>query len=587
ARLFGVGIKVFSLGMGPKLVSWKGKKNRFSIRLLPIGGYVSMVGEYNGQEEELDEEDKGKAPFNKKPVWQRMLVVLAGPFMNIVLGFVVMAVIVITSSSLPSSVVSKFSLNEEFIAPESICFVYVTEGGDDENGLMTNDVIIKVDDVAVPVKSGSTDKFYEMYSSEPHDLTVLRDNRLVGLKNIALPEQSRTGIGGTLQKDDELLSVDGVDVTAENFESVFGASRTEPIDIKVKRDGGTVELKNVIFSKTVENGEKKNYGYFSFYSTDSLKISGFNTTVSSMNLIYIKDENADDEAHLMDGDVILKVDGNPAVIGLGDYFMQFYQKYAGTPHNYRVLRKNDIIDINDETIPVQKYGQNYHLYLFLSGALKVGDEILNIGGTLDDEGDIHGGATVRVSTDMAYRISRDGIYPLDLIVKRDGEILELNDVVFPRYIDSGTGTYFGDVDFYVEPAEKTFGTVMYNAFYQPLSTLKVTVLSIIDTFSGRYGIKAISGPIGVGSMVGEMAKSSTPVSSLSTLLVLISLSVGIANLLPLPVLDGGRFLLLIIEAIRRKPLNPKIESAIMAASMVLVLALMVIVAFKDVWTLWS
>ena len=57
ARLFNVGITEFAIGMGPKLVSWKGKKNVFTIRLLPIGGYVNMVGEYGTEDEELSEED--------------------------------------------------------------------------------------------------------------------------------------------------------------------------------------------------------------------------------------------------------------------------------------------------------------------------------------------------------------------------------------------------------------------------------------------------------------------------------------------------------------------------------------------------
>jgi regulator of sigma E protease len=69
-------------------------------------------------------------------------------------------------------------------------------------------------------------------------------------------------------------------------------------------------------------------------------------------------------------------------------------------------------------------------------------------------------------------------------------------------------------------------------------------------------------------------------------MVLVSLSLGVCNLLPLPVLDGCRVLLFIIEAIRRKPLNPKVESAIMAISMGFVLLLMVLVAFKDIWSLF-
>ena len=55
ARSFNVGITEFAIGMGPKLFSWKGKKNVFTLRLLPIGGYVNMVGEYGTEDENLSE----------------------------------------------------------------------------------------------------------------------------------------------------------------------------------------------------------------------------------------------------------------------------------------------------------------------------------------------------------------------------------------------------------------------------------------------------------------------------------------------------------------------------------------------------
>ena len=112
ARAFGVGIREFSIGMGPKIFSWKGKKQwaagenaippirldengellgdpdedrltTYSLRALPIGGYVSMVGE--------DEESSSPAAFGNKSVWQRILIVIAGAVMNIVLGFLLLS----------------------------------------------------------------------------------------------------------------------------------------------------------------------------------------------------------------------------------------------------------------------------------------------------------------------------------------------------------------------------------------------------------------------------------------------------------------------------------------------------------------
>lgn len=88
ARVFKVGVKEFAIGMGPKIISKTSKKTgiAYSLRLLPIGGFVSMVGE--------DEENESEDSLNKKPVWQRFFVMAAGSVMNLLFGFVLTAVLV-------------------------------------------------------------------------------------------------------------------------------------------------------------------------------------------------------------------------------------------------------------------------------------------------------------------------------------------------------------------------------------------------------------------------------------------------------------------------------------------------------------
>ena len=141
-------------------------------------------------------------------------------------------------------------------------------------------------------------------------------------------------------------------------------------------------------------------------------------------------------------------------------------------------------------------------------------------------------------------------------------------------------------DFRVYGEEKTVGNVMREAFWKAGSTIYMTVDSLVDTFSGRYGIDAVGGPVAVGSEVDTVIKESDgfaeAAQNLATLVVMISVSLGICNLLPIPVLDGGRLLFYIIEAIRRKPLNPKYEQAVSAVFMVLLLTLMFFVLVKDI-----
>ena len=83
ARLFKVTIEEFAIGMGPTLVSKKSKKSgiKYSLRALPIGGFVSMEGE--------DSESQDENAFTNKPVWQRIIITCAGAFMNIIIGILV------------------------------------------------------------------------------------------------------------------------------------------------------------------------------------------------------------------------------------------------------------------------------------------------------------------------------------------------------------------------------------------------------------------------------------------------------------------------------------------------------------------
>lgn len=93
-------VKEFSIGFGPKLISWQGKETKYSIRLIPLGGYVSMLGE--------DERSDEEGSFSKASILQRMFIVLAGPAINLIFGFIVYFILVSTSGNNISTTISKF-----------------------------------------------------------------------------------------------------------------------------------------------------------------------------------------------------------------------------------------------------------------------------------------------------------------------------------------------------------------------------------------------------------------------------------------------------------------------------------------------
>ena len=104
--------------------------------------------------------------------------------------------------------------------------------------------------------------------------------------------------------------------------------------------------------------------------------------------------------------------------------------------------------------------------------------------------------------------------------------------------------------------------------------------SLIGLVSGRFGMDAVSGPIGVAEAVGDAAKSSY--ISFIYIVAILTINLGVVNLIPFPALDGGRFALLIVEGIRRKPLNRNVEGYINFVGIVILFAFMIFVSFKDV-----
>jgi len=165
-------------------------------------------------------------------------------------------------------------------------------------------------------------------------------------------------------------------------------------------------------------------------------------------------------------------------------------------------------------------------------------------------------------------------------VERNGETLQLN--VTPLY-DEESQSYKVGISSSYNYEEVTLGNVFGFAWDQIVSLVSLIFLSLGQLLKG-VGIESVSGPVGIYSATGQAA--SLGVSSYFYMIALISINIGIMNLLPLPILDGGRVLLTLIEAIIRRPLSQKVEAALMSISMLLILALFVFATFNDVLRLF-
>lgn len=200
--------------------------------------------------------------------------------------------------------------------------------------------------------------------------------------------------------------------------------------------------------------------------------------------------------------------------------------------------------------------------------LMIGDTILEVDGS-----------PVHVANDLSYEIMRNGIKPIDIKVKRGADVITVENVMFPTFTDSGVT--FADMDFYILAEEKDVMSVIKHSFYRSTSTVKMIWESLIDLITGRYGFEAVSGPVGVTEAISETAKTSG-ISGLAYMTVVITMNLGIFNLLPLPALDGGRLIFLIVEAIRKRPVDPELEAKIHAAGIIALMILMAVVTYKDI-----
>ena len=199
--------------------------------------------------------------------------------------------------------------------------------------------------------------------------------------------------------------------------------------------------------------------------------------------------------------------------------------------------------------------------------LMVGDEIIKVDGTR-----VHSG------NEVMYEIANKGYEPIDIVVRRGGQRITLNNVVFPTVQEEGI--LFGNIDFMVLEESRSFPNLIKQTFFRSVSTVKMVYDSLVGLVSGRFGMDAVSGPIGVAEVVGSAAK--TDYLSFIYIVSVLTINLGVVNLLPFPALDGGRFVLLAIEGIRRKPLNRNVEAYINFAGLIILFAFMIFISFKDI-----
>lgn len=524
AKLFGVGVPIFSVGMGPRLFGVRYRDTDYRFSALPIGGYVLMSGADPFGEEDVHNRVDPEIDFMKKPVWQRLIIMFAGPAFNLVLPFFVfLAVLMLGDPQLPP------------------VFGHVVEGSAAwEAGLRPGDTITRIDDRPVEVFSDALrhieadpDRAYQLQlerDGQPVELTLPAntmvytatggvDGEAVGFFSSSL--STRIGVDDPaspawragLKIGDLITEVDDQPVsTWQELMVALTPNQSHRIEgLRVDPEAGRTEIDLTLEpdpTYTPREGETWGEGW---------------GVIPSMNFIgRVQPDTAAEEAGLLYDDRIIAIDGAPVM-------------------SWTDLR--GLIARSTEGRTPEQGPRQLEVQLVREGQLRTLQFAPRITRRII-------GAEVRYRPEMGI-----ASYPTSFVSP--------------------------------DPVQKYYGV-----FEAAPIALEQTRDALVGTLSALYKVvtlefkpqEALGGPVAIALAAGQAAEAGW--FTFAKLLAMISFSLGIVNLLPLPVLDGGQILFYSIEGLRGRPLSIDLREKVQMVGVLALAALMLMVTVMDVhrWT---
>ncbi|MFP4499861.1 MAG: site-2 protease family protein [Candidatus Hydrogenedentota bacterium] len=532
AKACGIYVDRFSLGMPPRVAGIKIGETDYCVGALPIGGFVKMAGQEDApMSDEEREQEYGGVPehrwFNKKPVWQRFIVVLAGPFMNLVLAVLLYGWLAAMGPEVPEyEVEARIGQVEEDMPAASAPLYRVpdngapppTEGTPDAVGWETGDRVLAVN--GEPVDSFNDLVFSALLGGErqTHRVMLARETadgetvRYVSAVSPATPEEEqhpRFGVShfatpvvgdlleampaaeAGLEKGDVIREANGAIVDRAAFiELVEDTPEGDPIDLVIERDGETFPV--TITPETIG------------------RVRGLAFGVDS------RDE-ADRERE-------------PAEI--------FAVTEEIEEENTGIQRKDRIVAVNGEPVSAAALEERVR---------KSPGETLEV--TVERPEILFG--MVQKSQRKTFDIPVDPVRAIGVTFT-------------PRTIVRD-----------IPPSQ-----ILPEALEQSYEALALVVGTIKALVARDVSPANLGGPIMIASVTTKAAEEGLP--WLLRITAFISINLCVFNLLPLPVLDGGLLVLNAIEGIRRKPLSRKIQERFQMVGFFLIIFLMVFVTYHDI-----
>ncbi len=532
ARMCGVRVEVFSLGFGKKLLSWKKGDTTYCISLIPLGGFVKMFGE-QGSENIITDADR-KVAFSHKTPWQRIAIVLAGPFMNFFFAVLVFATIAQVGEQTRAAIVAG-------VVADSPAVKY---------GFKAGDQILKVENEIV--------RSYEDFQKQ------LNKN-----KNRTISLDVRDGAGQTRQISASVGATDNPNIFS--LEKQIG--RIEGLESVAINATVAVIIDSPAYKAGLRTGDEVT----SFNGQKISNLAAFESALQNA----MNDINSPATEYAIGVMRPLQENGSTAESTLNSDNSPEATKLALT------LTKKDLI----KSKILQNFGfDKTELYLgqVVKGSpadmaeLQAYDRIISINAKpiLKWE-DI-------ASTVKAY----DGREALTFVVLREGT--ELIKKITPKVTELTTA--FGAIDkrftVGVSPlivlAEPDIIIVKADNPVQALikgteRTIDIsimTVMSFVKLFQGEVSPKNLGGMVSIG----KAAKDSFELGAQAFFMTMgiLSVSLFILNLMPIPVLDGGHLVFYTIELIKGSPISLRKMEIAQQVGLVLLLGLMVLAQYNDI-----